>query len=477
MNPKNMVKVIDPESCLARLFVWPAFFALAWVLHDGGLNACAQLSSDQSAVLSDIARKQSFKQWPELSQAQAQQLGAKAQAYFSDYQKYHQPYGLTADLIFAGADRDKVVKLEGIGDSATWTGHYLAALAFRYATTKEPQILSDIGRVLDAYEILTRVSGREGHITRFAGRADDPAYQAYYRQYGKGPDPKRPGFGTSAYPGAGKYTNLVWLGNSSRDVYLGVNLGLATTYRLVPDAKIRARVKALVESIVDRLNQDNGFIVDGQKHYTPPTPSMTAALLRTATAVNPQKYQALYNERTALFMAPPRIRRDEEYYPNNLNFITYYVLATLETDTGKKSKYHERLKKMWAESSDHLNAWFAVAYASATGDTTNAVARATLQGVLSEFPEPPRWAKPTDNSTRTEIERIQAGGKSWAKYALPIQERPPSDFMWQRSPFQLKEAGNTLLAYPGIDVFLPYWAARQCGLVPGEDRSASDGKR
>ena len=60
--------------------------------------------------------------------------------------KYHQPFGLSADILFSGYDRAKVEKYEGIGDSATWTGHYLAALAFRYAVTADTNTIADIRR-------------------------------------------------------------------------------------------------------------------------------------------------------------------------------------------------------------------------------------------------------------------------------------------------------------------------------------------
>src|SRR5215510_4675562 len=89
----------------------------------------AELLTEQSAILSAISQRRPVDAWPELSPSQRRHLHDKAEAYFTNYQKYHQPNGLTADILFSGYDRIEFAKLEGIGDSATWTGHYLAALS------------------------------------------------------------------------------------------------------------------------------------------------------------------------------------------------------------------------------------------------------------------------------------------------------------------------------------------------------------
>ncbi|MEK7676353.1 MAG: hypothetical protein AAB676_11035 [Verrucomicrobiota bacterium] len=436
----------------------------------------AELTEEQVNALQALGHQRPVEDWPELSAAQARALKEKAERYLADCQKYHQPFGLSADILFSGYDRAKVEKYEGIGDSATWTGHYLAALAFRYAVTADTNTIADIRRALDAYEVLARVTGLAGYMARFAGPADDPAYQRYYSVYGKGADPNRPGYGTSAYPGKGKYTNLVWLGNSSRDVYIGVNLGLATVHRLVPDAKIRAQVKGLVELILRQLMGEGWLIKDGQGHTTVCTPTLIATLLRTGATVNPRRYQSLYDEkaRPVLIGSGGGICKYCDYFPNNLLYAMIYVLATLEADPAKKPYYEAHLRRMWLQSSDHLNPYFAALYLSAGGEDVDGAARATVQGVLSDFPSPPRWSEKTENSRRRELELVQMGGKQWAKYALPIRERVPSDFIWQRSPFQLDGSGDAPLAYPGIDLVLPYWMGRQCGVIPtGEETTGA----
>jgi len=51
---------------------------------------------------------------------------------------------------------------------------------------------------------------------------------------------------------------------------------------------------------------------------------------------------------------------------------------------------------------------------------------------------------------------------------LPVRERVSTDFIWQRSPFLLRGGRNAPLE-PGIDLFVPYWMGRQCGMIPSGD--------
>ncbi len=51
---------------------------------------------------------------------------------------------------------------------------------------------------------------------------------------------------------------------------------------------------------------------------------------------------------------------------------------------------------------------------------------------------------------------------------VPVVERPPAEFLWQDSPFQLSGGGLGTIANSGIDYILPYWMARYYGVVGPE---------
>jgi uncharacterized protein (TIGR03437 family) len=48
---------------------------------------------------------------------------------------------------------------------------------------------------------------------------------------------------------------------------------------------------------------------------------------------------------------------------------------------------------------------------------------------------------------------------------VPVPQRPPTDFLWQRDPFQLSGGGSGLIESNGIDYILPYWMARYYGVI------------
>jgi len=129
-------------------------------------DANAQLTKNQKEVLNAIRRNEPAPEWIEISVAQARTLHAHAEVYLRNYKSYHEPFGLTADILFSDRTLSKTEKLEGIGDAATWTGHYLAAMSFRYSCSQEFSILADLNRILDTFEILTEVTGKKKiHLT------------------------------------------------------------------------------------------------------------------------------------------------------------------------------------------------------------------------------------------------------------------------------------------------------------------------
>jgi len=422
----------------------------------------------QEAVLRGLARGQAAP-WIPMAPAQANALYDKAEQQFRGHQAHHLPHGLSVDVFWTDKTRTAPFRYETVGDSAAWAGHYLAAVALRYKVTGDKALLQDIQAVLDKFELLTKVTGRTGYIARYAGPASDNAYQEYYKVYGRGEDPDRPGLGKWAYRGVEPYTDLVWLGNSSRDAYDGFNFGLATTWANVPDETIRARIRNIVTTVADRLVADEFYVLDGKGHRTRPTGTWRLAWLRTIATVAPDKYPDLVTDYYAgierLLQADPKVYpiTYKEYFANNLGFIRWYVLCTLETDPEVKARLQATLRAMYRLVQDHLNAHFAAIYLAATGDD-NAAARATLQGQLIDIPGPPRWTKLVDY--RDDPNMPLRENTDFGQYALLAHERVPSDFIWQRSPLVSHGSADASYEFPGIDLFLPYWMGRAAGQIP-----------
>jgi hypothetical protein len=426
------------------------------------------LTSSQEEALRDLARGNTTS-WTEMNDAQGRDLFKKSEAYLDIYRRYHLRHGLNADVWYTDYDRREVYRLEGLGDSACWMGHYLAALALRYHVEPSDGLRKDILASIDAFDLLTKVSGRVGYIARYAGPASDQGYREYYKVYGKGEDPERPGLGKRAYAGVEPYSDLVWLGYSSRDTYDGTIFGLAVTLAYVDDQEILDRTKQLVGRVGDRLISDGWDVLDGKGNRTQGLGSFKMPWMRTMLSSNPEKYGGLAEEygricselslkKKAVFDI-----RYNEYYANNLGFIRVFATVILEKDPEIKKLLANVLQRMQEETAAHLNAHFAAIYAVATGDKDSPKVRAAVQGLLIDFPAPPKFQHEVDLRNDPHHENFDADHTQYAQ--LP-HERVPTDYMWQRSPCVSHGSSNLPYELPGIDLFLPYWMGRVAGIIP-----------
>src|ERR1043165_4010074 len=83
-----------------------------------------------------------------------------ALAISANIQARHTPFGTVMDPIFSAPDRDdQIVGYTRCGDSAIWTGHYLAAEAFRYKVTHAPESLANATRAIAGIKGLLDVTG------------------------------------------------------------------------------------------------------------------------------------------------------------------------------------------------------------------------------------------------------------------------------------------------------------------------------
>jgi hypothetical protein len=111
----------------------------------------------------------------------------------------------------------------------------------------------------------------------------------------------------------------------------------------------------------------------------------------------------------------------------------------------------------------HLNPHFS-ALALLAADTDDPRHVAMVQGMLADFPDPPKFGRRTEADPALEM----ADAKH-ARYALLSRERIPGDFLWRMSPNQaVNDFPDDVDSYefPGFDMFLPYWAGRLAGALP-----------
>jgi hypothetical protein len=375
-------------------------------------------------------------------------------------QTRHLPFGTILDPIFAQTDSHQIVGYTRCGDSAIWTGHYLAAEAFRYKVTGSAKALANAQGALTGLELLTDVTG-----TNLLARCAVPLQSNFLTGIAQEEAANGVYSGSSAAGAAYK-----WIGNTSRDEYIGVFFGLGIAYDMIADAATRTRISALVTRLLSALLGHAWTIVMPDLSVSTTfavRPDQQLSLALIGQHMNPSRFSGDYSALTALapsVQVPIQVDVADthgSYFKFNLDYDTFYHLIGLE-------------------SSDILNFFYTAAYGTlrtATGTHENAHFNAIDRSIRG-----PNVGR--DYDTRTFLDQwlqrprrdpyvdlrgtYPACGSSGTEACnpIPVNARVPTDFLWQRDPFQLTGGGSGVIEGAGIDYILPYWMSRFDGVIP-----------
>ncbi|MBI4446482.1 MAG: hypothetical protein HY645_11305 [Acidobacteria bacterium] len=168
-----------------------------------------------------------------LPAVQASEL--EALAISDNIQQLHMPYGTILDPVFASSDPSspdyrQIVSYARCADSAIWTGHYLAAEAFRYKVTQSPEALSHVRRTLLGIRGLLDVTGTDV-LARCFIPVDSPFASAIQQE------------GPGIYSNTLEDQACLWLGNTTRDQYSGVMFGLSVAYDMVDEPDVQDKLE------------------------------------------------------------------------------------------------------------------------------------------------------------------------------------------------------------------------------------------
>lgn len=398
--------------------------------------------------------------WPEADAGQRAELLAKANEAEANFQAYHMPYGQAGNAWYTDFTRTTVAKWETIGDSAYFLGLYLGGLANKYDVTGDSATLTEINEVLDTIDMLTKITGKDGYIARFAGLTSDPAYQAYYTGYGNGYD-----------TGVAPWTSYTWLDYSSRDTYIGTAFGLGNVWAHVSDSATRAKCQTITERILDTLIDDGFNVISPNGPISNFTFGFMTIWQRLGITMNNAKYGSQYNYGSSFWWWEGTGGMDlkdmyqTEYFSTNLTVAEMYIVRLFETNTDKINKLDAKL--LDAAESDGgitLNAYFSACF-GATGFTARNVPRGNMQGALIDYQSGEKWLKATDQSANPAY--FPHANAEQSVYALLMRDRPVEDWMWQRAA-NILEGGFDGIAWEwfALDQFVPYWMGRNSGLIP-----------
>lgn len=371
-------------------------------------------------------------------------------------QQIHMPYGMILDPIFAAADSNQITGYTRCGDSAIWTGHYLAAEAYRYKVTRDPNALYNAWRALEGLRTLVDVTGT-GVLARCAVPVES--------DYATGILSEEQAHGI--YVGNLDQHGYFWIGDTSRDQYTGVFFGLETAFDLIDDPNMAPTIADLTWRMLDFLERNNWNIVmpDGRFATTfTIRPDEQLDLLQIGRHILPSRFGSDYSNfaffHFYLAMAPVSIDVLDpysSYFKFNLDSITLDSLVRLENNPTRRATYEKAYDVLRNTTDDHQNAFFNMIDYAVNGP--NPGRDADTPQFLDAWLKRPRRDFYVDLSSQVPVCGDHACN------AIPVELRPPTDFLWQRSPFQLSGGGDGFIESPGIDYILPYWMARYYGVV------------
>jgi hypothetical protein len=158
--------------------------------------------------------------------------------------------------------------------------------------------------------------------------------------------------------------------------------------------------------------------------------------------------------------------------------IMAYLSASLETNPTYLPRIRDKVldQTLWAALKGHKNPYFAFLWGSTRlQPSPSDLSAAATQ--LAQFQPGPRVHAPRDNTANPAYLPHDANCTSepmcdTTKLAVDVADRTIDDFLWQRQPWRLKDDGNPIEVFPGVDYLAAYWAGRRYGFV-SDDRAGT----
>jgi uncharacterized protein (TIGR03437 family) len=366
---------------------------------------------------------------------------ADALAISARIQSRHMPFGTILDPVYASPTSDQIVGYTRCGDSALWTGAYLAAEAFRYKVTQSADALNNVKSALAGLKLLSDVTG-DNRLARCTLPANSPYAASIEAEEGHNTIHQNP--------------PLIWIDNTSRDEIVGAFFGLGVAFDMVDDATIKSTISNLTTLLIGYISRHQWSPNDDITSTFVLRPEELQMLLQVARHINPA------NGVSGPFFVPPvdvavsvDVQSNSSYFKFNLDYMTFYHLLGIQNNGDNQGAY----KILRNYTASHQNPFFdmidrALQGANASRDSeTSTLLDLWLQRPLRD---------PYVDLTKT----VQVCGTE-ACQPVPVPQRPTTDFLWQRDPFQLAGGGAGTVEGAGIDYILPYWMARYYGVIGG----------
>lgn len=354
-----------------------------------------------------------------------------------------------------------IINFTRCGDSALWTGYWLAAESFRWNVTRSPEARANVMEALNGIRKLVDVTGND-LLARCAMPANSP--------WAKGPMEEEKANGI--YKGIVDGQEWQWAGNTSRDQYVGVFFGLTAAWNLVGeqgDQEVRDWVSMLATRLLNRLLAGQWIVrmPNGEISTTfLIRPDQQLGLLKLGKRCNggefARTYDALANAIAPSVIAPILVDNADEhssYFKFNLNYATLWNLRTSGDNGFLERNYQAAFDALRNRTKDHQNPFFNLVDRAINGADNPARDQEAVQ-LLDE------WLVRERRDYTVDLRgKYPSCGEDRSCVVIPVRERINTDFLWQRSPFQLYQGGTGRIETPSIDYILPYWMGRFYGVI------------
>lgn len=387
-----------------------------------------------------------------------------AAMFYEDVLRWrHMPYGMVMDPWTAWPGAEEITGYTRCGDSAMFTGLYVASQAYRYKVTRDPQARENLMEGLNGIRRLVEVTG-----TDVLARCAVPEYSPYLD--GIMSEEQAHGI-REGYDNGWKY---YWVGNTSRDQYAGVFFGLTVAWNLVDEAEVQGWVSMLATRMLRRLQEDHWMVRMPEGEITTTfvgRPEQQLALLKLGRRANPKEFEGSYKalaNLTGYGMAGPillEVQEDHDsYYKFHIDHLSFYNLLTSGDNWWVRTGARNGFDILRKTTDDHQNALFDVIDTAINGNefVRDERIKANLRAWLGRG-DPKGWVDLSGQYGGCGERTDRTCG------VIPVRERVPADFLWQRSPFQLAGGVWPEIESGGLDYTLVYWMARYHNVLRADE--------
>ncbi len=447
---------------------WQHFSGRAWLPDDHVLDIYIDPATDHESVWIQTSSGVSHISWRPAT------FEAKAQHYDALTEQFHVRKGFIARSVLTTPGDLGTATNSDTDNDGLWTTMYMAAQAYRFASTGNPDAQNKARRGLEALMKLETIDPIPGFYARTYRTFDEPLPHQDNGEW---------------HPVGDGLTE--WKGDTSSDETVGHYYGYALYYDLVANETEKDSIKAYVRRITDYMIDNDYELLDldgkptrwgrwSEDYYDSLEGDYEKALrslellsfLKTAYHITgDSKYQDAYQERiskgyahyTLEYRRWGSIEREINFSDDELYYLSIYPLLKYETDPALRAIYLDGLRFTWTQVQPESNAlWNFMSAALEAGPLTPellADARRSLERSPIDLTR-----HSVKNSHRMDVRLVQSPdrhGRGFLVRVLAPDERRMHKH--NGNPYQADAAdGGRELMEPTYWL-VPYWMGKYYG--------------